>query len=972
MTRLHYLLPIFTLLFLPETARPSDVAAPGGSDRAVSPARTREQIEADWLRQAEVRGVPVDHGAAPVTPEEDARGGCDGFRSGSYGFHTGLDRDPWWQIDLERPIPLDEILIYNRCDGSYDRAWKLKVLLSADGKTWQDAYQHDGTPFFGEPDNKPLSVRLKRAKARYVRIQVPGETYLHLDEVEIYQSRGHNLALRKNATQSSASPWSTRANPPAVRHEGYPVATMVERGLKVAESLRAIGVGVDAEVRLLQELDRRIETTPEIASGESRQYFEACAAVRRMALANPQLDFEDLLFVKRMPARFTTSPTSGTYTHMSDQYYGWFSRPGGGLYVLQDFKTEHPRLRCLTKELPPGNILRPDISYDGTRALFAFCRYYEDLARKENKLDKSTIPEDAFYHLYEVRLDGTGLRRLTAGKYDDFDGRYLPNGDIVFLSTRRGNHIQCGKSAATASLQDALPDSYVRCGGDAYRPVAIYTLHTIDAAGGNLRQISPFESFEWTPSIDHQGRILYARWDYVDRNAMPYISLWSTLPDGTGARAVFGNYTDNPHCVFEARAIPGSQKIIFTASAHHSNTAGSLVLLDPNRGSDGTGPMTRLTPEVPFPEVEAWPNTYFANPYPLSEEHYLVAWSDRPLRQAGDEHGGALGIYLFDAFGNLNLLYRDPSLSCENPLPVRPRQRPPQVSPRVDWDGPQEGRMVVADVYRGLESIPRGSIRRLRVVGIPAKAQPNMNRPVLGLAMDDPGKFVLGTVPVDADGSVHFRVPSGVSFFLQALDEEGMAVQTMRTATYVQPGEVVTCIGCHEPRNLAPPNRLPLAARREPSKLEPGVEGSWPLDYQVLLQPVLERRCVQCHRPGGEDADFDLTAEKSYLSLVDYGNPSMRAHVLTRYREGRSTAGSGAAQTSPLVKLLKQGHYEVQLDGEEWERLSTWLDLYGQRLGSFGEEQEERLRQFRTRIVSSLGSPNQNQTGQAASASSQN
>jgi mono/diheme cytochrome c family protein len=346
--------------------------------------------------------------------------------------------------------------------------------------------------------------------------------------------------------------------------------------------------------------------------------------------------------------------------------------------------------------------------------------------------------------------------------------------------------------------------------------------------------------------------------------------------------------------------------------------------------------------------------TYFASPYPLSEEHYLVAWSDQPLKQAGDEHGGALGIYLFDAFGNLNLLYRDPTLSCMYPLPVRPRPRPPQVGSQVTWDGPQEGRMLVADVYRGMESIPPGSIRRLRIVGVPAKAQPDMNEPVLGVAQDDPGKFVLGTVPVEPDGSAFFRVPSGVSLYLQALDEHGMAVQTMRTVTYVQPGETVTCIGCHEPRNLAPPNRLPLAARRDPSKLQPGVAGSWPLDYRVLMQPVLERRCVACHRPGAEAAEFDLTADKSYPSLVDYGQPSLRTHVLTRYRQGRSTVGGGAAQTSPLVTLLRAGHYQVQLDANEWERVFTWLDLYGQRLGSFSDDQEQRLRQFRTQIASLL------------------
>ena len=178
------------------------------------------------------------------------------------------------------------------------------------------------------------------------------------------------------------------------------------------------------------------------------------------------------------------------------------------------------------------------------------------LAGEPNKLDKGRVPEDAFYHLYEVRLDGSGLRRLTRGKYDDFDGRYLPDGRIVFLSTRRGQDVQCGKASLSGSPAGALPDSYVRCGGGPERPVAVYTLHAMDADGKNLVHISPFESFEWTPSIDQQGRILYARWDYVDRFDMPFMKLWATRPDGSQTRAVWGNFVSNPYS--HLRAAGGS------------------------------------------------------------------------------------------------------------------------------------------------------------------------------------------------------------------------------------------------------------------------------------------------------------------------------------------------------------------------------------------------------------------------------
>ncbi|NQT14188.1 MAG: hypothetical protein HQ582_15645 [Planctomycetes bacterium] len=383
--------------------------------------------------------------------------------------------------------------------------------------------------------------------------------------------------------------------------------------------------------------------------------------------------------------------------------------------------------------------------------------------------------------------------------------------------------------------------------------------------------------------------------------------------------------------------------------------------MDPNRSADGEAAMRRLTPEVAFPETEGWPQTYFANPYPLSESHYLTAWSDAPLppgtpRPAWGMPGPTndLGLYLFDRFGNLNLLYRDPEISSMYPLPVRARPKPATVSSQLDLAGPQEGRMLLQNVYLGLESIAPTKVNSLRLVGIPQKTHPTMNFPSLGMTRDDPGKFVLGTVPVDDDGSAYFQVPSGVSFFLQALDGEGKAVQTMRSATYVQPGQTTTCVGCHERRNTSPPNTQPTAMRRAASKITPGPKGSWPLDFQTLVGPVLESHCTECHKPSTDGEKWDLTPEKSYDTLVAYGKPSLREHVLARYSAGRSIAGACASQASPLVNLLKKGHYEVQLRSDDWPRLYTWIDTYAQRQGSFGADQEARLVDLRRRMKSLL------------------
>jgi hypothetical protein len=188
-----------------------------------------------------------------------------------------------------------------------------------------------------------------------------------------------------------------------------------------------------------------------------------------------------------------------------------------------------------------------------------------------------------------------------------------------------------------------------------------------------------------------------------------------------------------------------------------------------------------------------------------------------------------------------------------------------------------------------------------------------------------------------------------VPLFFQALDRDGVAVQTMRSLTYTQPGQTLACMGCHEPRNTAPSNVRPLAAARAPSRIVPGPEGSWPLRFDRLVQPVLDAHCVGCHRPGGKAAHLDLGAERAFAVLTTYGSPSLRDQVAAAYRLGRSVPGQGAAQNSALARLLRAGHQGVRLDGASWERLNTWMDMYAQRQGHFSEEQERELAALRQR-----------------------
>lgn len=918
---------------------------------AHEPAVTRPQLEADWLRQLDLRWKPGLDATRPVTVDQDAAGAVDGVKEGTWGFHTQIEDDPWWQVDLQQEFSLDHIVIYNRCDGGFAaRADRIQIWLSDDGRSFRRVYQHEGPTFFGHAGGPPLDVPLEGAAARHVRLQLPGRTYFHLDEVEIFaRDCRTNVALQKPATQSSISQWSS-ASMPAPRAYRQAVTLTVHRGLQLADDLQQRGVHVADQQDRLRQVADRLDKLPASADADLLQsaYFDACQAVRRLSLRNPLLDFDQILFVKRATTLFP---------HVSDQYYGWWSRPGGGLYLLEGFRGEDPTIRCLTKDWPDGNFLNPDIHYDGRRILFAWCRHYPELAAVPDKTDKDQLPEDAFYNLFEMDLDSGTVRQLTHGRYDDFDGRYLPDGRIVFVSTRKGTALQANQASAQATLSATLPDSFVRCGGGNHRPVAVFTLHRMDADGGNLTAISAFENFEWLPAVANDGRILYARWDYIDRFNGDFFSLWSTNPDGTNGQLVYGNYTVRPQAVFEARPIPDSSQLIFTATAHHSITGGSLVLLDRTRGDEFERPLTRLTPEVCFPETEGWPEHYYAHPWPLSEQYFLTAWSDRrlpphTLMPPDDPRNpaNACGIYLYDAFGNLTLLHRDPRINSVTPVPVAARVKPPALPDLVQWQGPQQGAFLLQDVYQGLHGVPRGTIASLRIVGVPPKVQPQMNQPMLGVSAEDPGKFVLGTVPVADDGSAYFQVPSGIPYFFQALNQEGLAVQTMRSLSYVQPGQTLACVGCHDHRDTAPPvGSIPLAAMGESSRISLGPEGSWPLRFDRLIQPILDRRCVECHRPDGLDpaaAALDLTAAKSYTSLLEFDDGDLRKLVFER---DRSFVGQTPSLQSRLFQRLNDpdGHHGITLSPEELRSFATWVDTYAQIAGSYSEQQEQELIELR-------------------------
>ena len=771
-------------------------------------------------------------------------------------------------------------------------------------------------------------------------------------------------------------------------------------GRKLADDLQKQGIDV---MDAVTEFDR-----VEHSSQTENDYFELRNAIRALVLKNPLLDFDSILFAKTAPSAFP---------HMSDQCLSFWHRGNGAICVLKNIKSGNPELVTLTENWKNGTFFRPELSYCGKKVLFAYAAYDSEVAKVPDKVNKTNIAEENFFHLYEMELETGKTRQLTFGKYDDFDGRYLPDGRIIFLSTRKGTAIQTGRLDAMAMTDADFPNSYVRCGGDNFRPVVVYTLHSMDGDGLSMRQISAFENFEWTPTILNDGRIAYTRWDYVDRYAAHFVSIWGKNPDGTKSTLIYGNYTIIPDIILEPRAVPGSSKLVFVGGAHHSTFGGSLALLDRNLGTEGERPIERITPDVLFPEVEDWPLHYYAHPCPLSEAYYLVSWSDQKLPPHGyipDEErnpSNSMGLYYYDRYGNLELLYRDEHISSVNVIPLKSRDLPPNLPNEVDWDGPPEGEFVIQNIYEGLKEYgfteETQCVKRLRIVATVPKLQPQMNVPGLGITTEEPGKFVLGTVPVEEDGSAYFRVPSGVPYFFQALDEEGVAIQTMRTLTDLMPGETAGCIGCHESREQTSSSQtiLPTALTRSPSTITPDPEGTWPFRYSELVQPVLDRHCTSCHSPESRErlaSGLDLTAKHSYHSLLTFGdgkvklggplygelgflgetalryyreNPDiMQEHAIrfsamsfinngngvlkdVAYERDISIPGTAPASQSRLLAVLNgreepgiEAHRHWGLDRESIYRLVVWMDLYALYQGFYDNDQERQLFEFRETV----------------------
>jgi hypothetical protein len=666
------------------------------------------------------------------------------------------------------------------------------------------------------------------------------------------------------------------------------------RGMGEAGALRAEETQAGKLLRELEGAAAKGDQEKDKWEGVYDLYVRAFLLKNRVALSNPLLKCQRLLFVKRF-----TYDTSHIYT----TYFDGSHRFGGGLYTLSPLRPEASPTR-IAGELSDKAIYRdPDLSWDGTRLLFSY------------KPDPPTP-----CRLYEVGVDGSGLRQVTSSEYDDIDPCYLPNGRIMFVSTRCRRVVLC-HNAFTVSV-----------------------LYTAKADGSDVRCVSPNTVNEFTPSVLADGRVAYTRWEYVDKHLGNNQSMWVADPDGGRPAHLSGEHW-GPITLWEPRQVPGSPLIVCTLAPHMPIAVGPVALVDPTDVCTSPARYENLTPELPAPHHFGWHRTdvgYYGNPFPLSKDYFLVSYAYGP----GDREPAGYGLYLLDRWNNRDLIYRDPDISCFEALPVQRRPRPPILAePSASDDA--FGRACVMDVYRGLDGIERGKVKYLRIIEEipkPVSAECSgygLQYPVISNYGHLALKRVWGTVPVEPDGSAYFKVPANVGVYFAALDEDFMEVQRMRALTHVLPGQTLACVGCHEPRTTTPPNQPALAVRRPPSEITPPPDGVHAPDFAYDVQPVLNRQCARCHTGEKPAGGLDLSPDPTNLFNVAYENLTTRGYV--SYVDARRSDtlplrrpkyyGSHASR---LIEVLRTTHRDrVKLPPEGFRRLVEWIDCNAPYYGTY-------------------------------------
>ncbi len=628
---------------------------------------------------------------------------------------------------------------------------------------------------------------------------------------------------------------------------------------------------------------------------------EAARALQHEALlANPLLDFEQLLVVRRNAGRLglprnwqsnSCLPKNGYDNEIA--LLDW--REGTFMTLFRPEKGEFV-----------GDV---DLHFDATRLLF------------------SMPGTNGRWQVHELHLANPSPKELpliAAKDVDNYDACYLPSGNIIFGSTAPFVGVPCVRGGSHVS-----------------------NLYLLEQTSGAIRRLTFDQDHDWCPTVLNSGRVLYLRWEYSD---IPhYVSriLFHMNPDGTEQMEYYGSNSYWPNAMFYARPIPHHpSRFVAVVGGHHDDPRmGELVLFDSARGRhEADGALQRIPGHgKPVEPIildglvrRSWPK--FLHPWPLSAKYFLV--SARPSSRAH------WGIYLVDVFDNMTLIKETLEHALLEPVPLRAVQPPPVVPDKVQL-GAKDATIYCADIYTGdgLKGVPRGTVKQLRVITYHF-AYRGMGGQVDRVGLDGPWdiKRVLGTVPVEPDGSFLFRAPANTPIAVQPLDAEGKAVQLMRSWMTAMPGEVLSCVGCHEKQNTPPPAEQTAAVQREPSRIAPWYGPTRGFSFEREVQPVLDGHCVRCHDGGKREdgkilpnfttqpAEHPPGPANSYRSGTRF-SPSylaLRRHVRSATIESDMhllPPYEFHADTARVVRMLRRGHQGVKLAPEAWDRLVTWIDL---------------------------------------------
>ena len=663
-----------------------------------------------------------------------------------------------------------------------------------------------------------------------------------------------------------------------------------------------------------------------------RQAEEIITFQRKVLLSNPLLNFDRLLLIKRKPL---DDPRRARGDRENDKGLGKFlglpQQSSWQLHTMPDTDGWDNEI-CVLSPVGPGGDISTLYRPSGGRLVNEM-----DLYSDADRLMFSMPDHRKLWQVFEIRIDGTDLRQISPDDQADvhnFDSCYLPNDKIAFISTAPFQGVPCNAS------------------------VNVGMTYLMDADGKNIRQICFEQDHNFCPTVMNDGRILYLRWEYTD---IPHVwarFLFTMNPDGTSQREFYGSGGYWPNAIFFARPIPDHPtKVVGIVTGHHVGRVGELVVFDPVLGRTSTEGVVQRIPGYGQKiqsiiedklTLDSWPK--FLHPWPLSEKYFLVSCKPQP--------DDLWGIYLVDVFDNIVLVKEIEDYALLEPIPLRKTRRPPVIVDRVDLNQ-KDALVYLEDIYAGpgLKGVPHGSVEKLRLFTYQFAYHKiaGINHRV---GTDGPWepKRVLGTVPVEKDGSAFFRVPANMPISIQPLDKQGRALQLMRSWMTAMPGENVSCVGCHEKQNSVPLNKLTVASRKKPAEIRLWHGPVRGFSFQREVQPVLDKYCISCHHDRVDGVEPDLRRDQGRFFVYRNGRPKpdvvsnvLQEELVKKYggvfppsyialrrlvRVGGLESdlrllapGEFHARTSELIQMLEKGHYGVQLDEEAWERIYTWIDL---------------------------------------------